>query len=336
MNVDTLLRETLQSYADQAPRNAGLLDAAQDRADERRRHRHLATAGMAVVAVVAVGVAGWAVWAGPARQPALPAEQSVLVEPSFELPAFPFTPGWFPEGSAEPYVSVDGPIATLVHPHQDGALPVMTVYVEQPVNNVLYERFGLTGSDSGAVTVRGQPAGLYCCQAGVGGGVYWRDGTDRLVLVASERLQTLPDMARYAEELMEEPLPVTPPFTFDLLPVGAEPVVMRRDAVSFALQDGDQGTGLGELTVALRDRRQSDARLYSNAGFWGEHHRERIRVGDHAAEYREGVGVQGLRVFLPDGLVLDVHAFRVPTLSRDDLVRLAAGVQLMPHAAPAR
>jgi hypothetical protein len=336
MNVDNLLRETLASYADQAPNNAGLTVAARDRADERRRNRHLATAGMAVVAAAGVGLVGWAVWPETAVQPVTPAEPSVLVEPTFELPAFPFTPGWAPPGAAEPYATLDGPILVLTHPHQDGGPPPVEVFVQPPGLDILPSQLGMAGGYYPVEdqTLRGYPLGSFVTTGGYA--VAWRDEEGTLVVVNTERELSHHDLVQYAEELIEQPLPVTSPFTFDLLPAGAEPVVMRRDTVSFALQAGDLGARSGELTVALRDVDQSDARLYGNAAFWGEHHRERIQVGDHAAEYREGVGARSLRVFLPEDLVLDVYTSGVPALSRDDLVRFAAGVRLTPHAVPAR
>jgi hypothetical protein len=333
MSVDTLLRETLQSYADQAPRNAGLMDAARDRADERRRHRHLLAAGVAVVAVAA-GLAGWAVWPEASQQPVTPAGPSVLVEPTFEVPVFPFTPGWAPPGAAEPYASIDGPIPVLTHPHEDGGPPLVEVFVQPPGLDILPSQLGMGGGYFETETLRGYPLGSFTTTDGYA--VAWRDDAGTLVVVNTARGLSHDDLVQYAEGLIEEPLPVTPPFTFDLLPAGAEPIVMRRDTVSFALGADDLGAGSGELAITLRDVDQSDARLYGNAGFWGEHHRERTRVGDHAAEYREGVGAQVLRVFLPDDLVLDVYASGVPTLSRDELVRFAAGVRLTPHAAPAR
>src|SRR5690606_28094633 len=60
MNPETLLDETLRSYAAHAPDAAGLLDAVRDRADRRRRTRMFATAGLATAMVAALVAGGLA------------------------------------------------------------------------------------------------------------------------------------------------------------------------------------------------------------------------------------------------------------------------------------
>ncbi|HLV58004.1 MAG TPA: hypothetical protein VKY81_03925 [Natronosporangium sp.] len=336
MNPETLLGETLRSYAAHAPEAAGLLDAVRDRIDRHRRARTLATTGVATAVVVAL-VATALVVRTPAddREPVMPAEPSVLAPPSFELPTFPFTPGWEPPGAGEPYALVDGPVASLVVRHVDGREPLVDVDVEQPGTFVLAERYTLRNG-GGPETVRGHPAGFFSIYGRAG--VHWRDDTGRLVVVSSARGLSFPTLMRFAEELQERPFPVRSPVTLDLVPRGAVPVTVTPGALTFALApdrslapDGSPVAGGPTLELLLLHpdraaawRRSVEGRLHDQ--------QDEVRVGSHDGLLMQGPTGRTLHVFLSDEFVLHVRERGTPVLSRNDLLRFAAGVRLTPYA----
>jgi hypothetical protein len=367
MNAENLL-ETLRRRADDAPPSAGLLDAVRARSRRRRRHRQVTVLGAAVVAV-ALALTAPAVVRGttdqpvpPAQptQPAQPTEPDVTVDPSpntlvpptFEVADFPFTPGWAPPGTGEPFVySVSQEHAFLAHEDADGRYAIhVAVQPDDPADwdEVVRDTEGET------VTVRGQQGVLRL----VGGEAWltWQPRPDQWVTVKGE---TVADVTRYAEALVEEPFPNRPPFVLDLIPAGAELGSVQPDAMRFSHRDEEACAAYpevdpldpgpfpdedlppcltGEFVVRLFEGgpgAEVPVNFFpqdpENPGEVPDPDREPTQVGEHEAEF---IGDHNLHVFLDDGLALGVTALGELTLSREDMVRFAAGVQVTPDALP--
>jgi hypothetical protein len=261
-----------------------------------------------------------------------PAGPVTLVPPSYQLPAFPFTPGDPPAGSGEPYAGFSEQSAWLVHPGADGG----TRYrVEVRAGHLtLAEVTGdSTGGAPAGLPVRGTDASVTFANPFLA--LTWRHTTGQWVTVSSHEGR-FDSVRTYAEALVETPLPVREPFTFDLVPAGTAPVLVQRDAVILAPAGAGATAGLhGAVLVELS---APDAAVPTRLGIplgmpWAGDG-ERLRAGGHDAELVHGVRATTLRVFLDDGSVLHVTASGELRLSRDDLIRFAAGVRLTPHARP--
>jgi hypothetical protein len=357
MSIDELLRETLRSYAGRAPGSAGLVAAARGRAVRRRRH-HLATAGVAVIAAVAVVLTGWAWRPGepevsPATGPvALPTRGPVTLVPArYELPAVPLTPGWVPEGAGEPYAgfthrrvaaALFGGSGTpgfwLAHDHdrggsddRDAGYRVISFDVSPiDIGGLFVARFDRVTTEE--VTVQGRPATLWTAVEPATGqtAVAWQHHADLWVTVYGDAVGR-EEVLRYAEDLRDEPFPVTVPFTFALMPAGAEPLEIHRSGFTFGWPAGDPADPTA-VSVHLFHAGRSEA-WRQVFGFGTHDHREWLRVGGHDAELIEGPGIRAVRVLLDEDYTLHVSASgSTPPISRDDLVRFAAGVGLTPRA----
>lgn len=243
-DIDTTLRETMRSYAEQAPPAAELLQGAQARAGALRRRRQLgmATAVAAVAAVTAVAappllLADDAEPIPPFTEPAA----ADLAPPTFAVPEFPFTPGWAPEGLSEPYVDLMYGSIGLVHPPADPTQPppLRAVVSEQPPPEEPLD-------DQEPVSVRGEPGELHTGEWSIR--LEWQHESALWVTVFGSVGSgvTAEDVQRYAEELVEQPSPAVVPFTFDHLPAGALLAYMDLSTMSFEIPGG------GVLRVSLR------------------------------------------------------------------------------------
>lgn len=377
MNTETL-RETLHRHAGDAPPSAGLLDAVRARSHRRRRNRQLSAAGAAVVAV-ALAIAGPAVWvratAGeplippqPASsQPAEPTPQptgatALVPAPGFDLPDFPFTPGWTPPGLSEAYYSYqdfnvhsDEPpegltdhAIRLFHLDPEHGWVSFSVTVRQADPRSMLDKMIQQSDDfdedepgaepsqplsEQAVTIRGRDAVLLSNDRS--GVASWQHGPAQWVVVQGGSAD---DVLRYAEELVEQPFAGRTPFTFDLLPAGAALNMTGPDSMAFEPLELTAGTG-GAVEVALL---RGNPGMPLNCPLSSEVSpedvldsgecplpREPVQVGEREAEL---VGSEMVVVYLDGGLALTVAAAGTLSLSQEDLIRFAAGVQLTPDA----
>jgi hypothetical protein len=157
----------------------------------------------------------------------------------------------------------------------------------------------------------------------------WEHEPEQWVTVYGESGISTEDLSEYAEGLVEEPLPATAPFTFDLVPDGGEPGFSGRGTFGFAAASADE-TGLVSLSLFHYDgptepTPEGGAQPLIGSG-------EAVQVGDLDGEFIDGNGEDRLHVFLDDGLVLSVITSGALSLSQDDLVRFAAGVQITEYA----
>jgi hypothetical protein len=369
MNTE-LLRETLQLRAGDAPASAGLLDAVRARSQRLRRNRQVKAAGAAVVAVALAvagpavvraanepaGGGGTSVGTAPPTQPAetepvetAPADPAALVPPTYDVGAFPFTPGWAPPGTSEPVVYTVSPDHLfLAHETPDGRYAIHVEVAPTDPDVPFYEG---DPPDGEPVTVQGRQGELRNTGQP---SLVWQHRPDLWVKVEGE---TVDDVKRYAESLTEQPLPVRPPFTLDLVPAGAELGSVQPDAMRFEMRDAAACAalaemdddelvethpddlpvcGIGEFIVRLF-RGGPGAEVPANfipvegviRGEIPQPPRETIQVGDHEAEL---IGDHNLHVLFDNGTALGVTALGDLTLSREELVRVALGVQVLPDA----
>jgi hypothetical protein len=279
-------------------------------------------------------------------------DPNTLVPPTFEVADFPFTPGWAPPGTGEPFVySVSQEHAFLAHEDASGRYAIHVVV--QPDDPADWDEM-VRDTEGETVTVRGQQGVLRL----VGGEAWltWQPRPDQWVTVQGG---TVADVTRYAEALVEEPLPNRPPFVLDLIPAGAELGSVQPDAMRFSDWDEEACAAypevdpldpdpaldedlppclIGEFVVRLFEGgpgAEVPANFFpqdpENPGEVPEPDREPTQVGEHEAEF---IGDHNLHVFLDDGLALGVTALGELTLSREDMVRFAAGVQVTPDALP--
>jgi hypothetical protein len=265
MNIDGMVRETLHSYADEAPSSAGLLDGAHARA-HRRRARHagaavaVGTAAVTLAVAIPLGLSG----DGPAVPGSGPPPVA-LAPASFELPSFPFTPRWVPDGTEPPYVArspwfaredvelyyygPDGlrseeaelrwleqrafPVLSLVHPagpDEIGSPLRVEIYAAEP-------DLGLESLEGEPTTVLGRPGTRYTGEEG-NVMVVWQHEPDQWVRLWAAADITPADVERYLQELEETPLPGQAPFTFGLLPVDVEVTGLSADEMYLDAPDG--------------------------------------------------------------------------------------------------
>lgn len=262
MNIETLLRDTTRARASEVGpplrRVNDLATVARWRA-RRRRTRHLLAGAATVVAAVAAATAAVPQLAGPAEDPPL-----VLAPASYQLPEFPYTPGWLPEGVAEPYVNLWGEVSDRF----DREVVVEHAATEGDPHRVLIQLRIISSAEVAGrpgglpaedVVVRGAP-GVLTSDAGGWLSVTWTDPADRLVLAgAAERQVGRDDLLRYVEELVAEPLPVTPPIDLATVPAGAELTDVAPDGLSFDLPGG-RWLDLTVHDPAIVERLHSDLR----------------------------------------------------------------------------
>lgn len=385
MNIETTLRETLHSRSAGVPDRPGLLVAAEARASRLHRHRRVAGVGMAAAAVALVLAAPAALQGildstggpGGAAQPECggrsspsppppgqPAQGQTgsesLVPATFEIPTFPFTPGWAPPGTKEPFAYTAGELRYLWHEYDVGR-NVFSARVS-PDDPATWPDEVSDDASEEQVTVRCLP-GVLRWMGEVDDNRHieltWQEQPDLWVTVSGG---TPDELLRYAESLTEVPFPVRPPFTMDLVPRDAELRSVQPDAMWFVDRDEDVCAALERLSPseaaeqAFRYERAGTpcetgefiVRLFrggpgadvpgnflpSDGPISGDEPlppRETIQVGDRQAEL---IGDHNLHVFLDGGLALGVTALGTLALSREDLVRLAEGVQVTPDALP--
>jgi hypothetical protein len=365
MNLDPTIRDTLCSYADHAPTGAGLLGGARARARQRRRHRHLASAGLAAV-TAAVAVAGWGLLPDRARDGTVvalpPGAPVTLVPAEYEVPAVPLSPGWAPEGAGEPYAGYNnrvavpphdrynaGPVSAepgfwLTHTRPDDGSPVILFQVvSQDVSHLFAGRGGDVTTEQ--VVVQGRPATLQTrvepATSRTSVAVSWQHRQDMWVTVYGGD-SGAEDVLRYAEALTDEPFPLAPPVTFEVLPADSELAYLDRGGMSFDLADGgrlgvqlgyDDGSGPVWGTSAASSAGPMDTPRVDPTTGMEIPTPQRLDIGGRPAElvgYADGAA---MRIFYPDQQwVLSLYS----TLSESDLRQVAEGIELTDDAQPQR
>lgn len=232
MNIEPLVRGTIQAHAGDAP-PADRLAAAAWRRARRRRTRRVVASATAVAAAVALGAAvptlAERTEAGPALVPAAP---------GYGLPELPYTPGWVPDGLAEGYPTLSvvsdaaharrGHVVEVVH-ERDGAAPqeeaaplILAAHSVEPTDYWQFRSLPVTGTEQ--VTVRGRTATLTTGDGAVTRAwlLTWQERPDLWISVYAEQELGRAALLRYVAELVPEPFPVTPPATMAVLPAGTE------------------------------------------------------------------------------------------------------------------
>jgi hypothetical protein len=373
MNIENMIREALHSHSGEAPESAGLLGAAEARSSRRRQRRHVAGAGIAVAATItAVLVApsairgvtgeaapGNATAAAPqesgappqtaTQSPAQEAGSTTLVPaPAFEMPDFPFTPGWVPEGVSGPYYlyehfnvedsyepgsGLSNYMIALDYYNPEGQLAGIRIQVrpqdfELTLDKMMSPPEPLTRQE---ITVRGREAVLL--SGDEQGVVSWRHNSDQWVLLEGGSVD---ELLRYADELVEEPFTARTPFTFELMPAGAELRLTTPEGMSF--EPLEFGPGYNVVDVSLLRGGPGTVTDCPDAPEAIEVEsdvcplpREPVQVGEYAGEL---VGDYMVLVYLDNNVALSVVAGGTLSLSREDLLRFAAGIQVTPDALP--
>lgn len=326
MNLDTLLRETMRAHADDAPPDTGLGSAARQRAQRRRTHQVLAGGVTALAAVVAVAVAvPPLVQPGPDGPP-----PGTLAPPDFDLPEFPFTPGWVPDGVPDdPDVMLRPEATRYAMDESDYAIELVHGDVgpsgeldQVPITVAIYrtdphERPLLDPRQMEEVTVRGVP-GRFGSWEGHSD-LIWADQPDRWVRVIGRPGVSRADLFRYAEELKAQPLPVTTPLTLAVAPTGAEVTRVNPSAFHLRVPGGHPRM----VWLDLHD----PAERFLLPG-----RRTATEVGGRPAELvRDGAGNLGLSIRVRSDLMLTISHWKY---GEANLRAFAAGVTVTPDARP--
>jgi hypothetical protein len=324
MTIETRVKDTLIEYADSAPAAIGLLDSVRVRSQRRRRRRQGLVAGLAVVLAVGTVGAGAVLFRGVPGA-VTPARTTDLVPPAYEIPPFPYTPGWEPAGIGQAYAGqyATGPYLTYPRSGPTGQPPIH-VEIGPAVPTWVTGKINLS-MDVQRVTVLGRPANLRTgslmddprSQAVV---LTWERTDGNWVVAVGSAPVDKDDLLRFADELKPEPMPVEPPFTFDLVPAGAELLSVGPSTMEFLpIEDvlaPRPGYQSGSFTVTL-----------SLIGFAPDLD-DPTTVNGHLA----GLSENGISVFLDSTTVLTVTASGTLAVSREDLIRLAAGIHVTPAA----
>jgi hypothetical protein len=386
MNIENTIREALHSHSGEAPESAGLLDAAEARSSRRRQRRHVAGAGIAVAATITAvlvapsairGVTGEAApgnataaapqESGAAPQtatqsPAQEAGSTTLVPaPAFEMPDFPYTPGWVPEGLSDPYYryehfnlddsyepgsGLSNYMIELDYYNPEGQLAGIRIQVrpqdfELMLDKMMYLSRSVDEDETTypppepltrqEITVRGREAVLLSSDEQAV--VSWRHNSDQWVLLEGGSVD---EVLRYADELVEEPFTARTPFTFELMPAGAELRLTTPKGMSF--EPLEFGPGYNVVDVSLLRGGPGTVTDCPDAPEAIEVEsdvcplpREPVQVGEYAGEL---VGDYMVLVYLDNNVALSVVAGGTLSLSREDLLRFAAGIQVTPDALP--
>jgi hypothetical protein len=260
---------------------------------------------------------------------------------------FPFTPGWVPQGYGEPhYVQRSGTLELRHFPSGEpvsfgSAGPYIAVTIRSEDSVDLGFDWDITEE---AVTVRGHEAVLYTGHTdesvpeevadASSAVVIWAESPGQWVTVRGINGFSSDDVMRYAEGLAVLPVPGEEPFTFELLPPDLELRSMTSDEMSFTpVGEAREEEPSGSLYIVLigpdaelvcsYNRQTGDVEFCPTTG------REPVQVGERDGEF---IDDEHLLVFLDDDLDLLVRARGELALSREDLIRVAAGIQLTSYA----
>jgi hypothetical protein len=154
----------------------------------------------------------------------------------------------------------------------------------------------------------------------------WQEGATQWVRIAATSGVSPQTMTSVAEGLRPGAVPITVPFAFDLLPAGLVLDDMGETVMSFRPADRPRSPSAfdGELAVLLSDEWEPDPAL---------------RTVDVAGKpgwlSPEEIG-QILHVRLDPGLVLSIQVPQSLQMSEADLIRLGAGIRVLPGARSGR
>jgi hypothetical protein len=323
----------LRSHADYAPTGAGLLDAVRARSRRRRRRWYAAVAGAAVL-VIAVGAAGTPVLyraltgtaSGPLARPVDEAARATaapveLVPPTYRLPAFPFTPGWEPGGIGAPFVGLSDEEPWggmwLQYPRLHPGEPF---YLGVGKAEPTYLASKMESTSQEPVTVRSRPATLLRNDNRTDKPValIWQERPGEWVMVIGSHPVDAEGVVRYANELKAEPMPVRPPFTFDLVPSASSLAILDQNMMDFVGVGSTANYVTGRLTVELSRAERHDGATAT-------------MVNGRDAEIVDDNGLMTLYVHLDAGRMLAVRSGGVLAMSGATLLRFAAGIRVMPE-----
>jgi hypothetical protein len=326
LDVESKLRATLVDRADAAPPVGTLLTDVHQRSRRQRRHRAgLAGAAALAVAVVAAALAPQLLTgrggAGPAIEPGTQPATVVtheLVPPSFTAPVFPFISTAGPPGFEAPRTRLDGgePLLSYVRPHPGAVADALDVIVGDtaPACATVGDPVAVRGT-TGRVHQDAQLGRQVLC---------WQEGATQWVRIVATPSVSLQTMTSVAEGLRPGTVPITVPFAFDLLPAGLLLDDMGETVMSFRPTDRPRSPSAfdGELAVFLNEEGEPDlvAPTVDVAGKPGWIHSEEMG--------------QILNVRLGSGLMLSIQVPESLRMSEADLVRLGAGIRVLPGARP--
>jgi hypothetical protein len=265
--------------------------------------------------------------------PALEPPPLVLAEAGYPLPAFPYTPGWLPDGVAEPYVQLWGGVperyageVVLEHEAAEGdprpvAIQVRVVHPGGPDD----VRSGDVPTED--VVVRGVLGAI--ADDGYWLSVMWTDPAGRLVLAgASKRGVGRAALLQYVEGLVEEPLPVTPPVTLAIAPVGTEVMVVQPYYMRLEVP------GREPFSLTVHDPAKVDdvlAQMRTSADV--PTLPVTVSVAGRPAELVDtGEGTFALSIGFGPDLMLTIGSW---SGGRESLLAFAEGTALTPYARPA-
>ena len=324
-DVESRLRATLADHAGDAPPLAGLLSDVHQQSHRRRRLR----TGLAGTAALAVAVLAAALGprllvthdaASPARPAAPPTTHppvagSALVPPKITAPVFPFAAAPRPSGFARPTTRLAGGAPTLAYV-STGARP-------ESITLAVQDTAPPCASAGDRVAVRGR-TGLAHDEE-FHRVLCWQEGPDQWVEEVASVSVSRQAMLAVAERLGQGTTAIDVPFSFDLLPEGLVLDDMSASVMSFRLS-GEPRTPdafIGELTVLLNERGEADADAKT------------VDVGGRRGWiHSEGTDLV-LNVYL-EGAVLAIQVPGSLHLDEADVIRLGAGVHVLPAAHPGK
>jgi hypothetical protein len=334
--VDMLVRDTLADRAEAAPNGAGLLIRVQTRSRLIRRRRRVAAAGAGVAAVLlGVGAVpavngllpgssgdaregfGGPAATGPATPRSVdpsgpetppPPMNAVLAAPSFTVPTVPFRPamGVIP-GLPAAVASYDE------HPmimHTSGAEtdPLLMLYVGSKADDIPGEKISVRVHGVTGTLVRPTD------QVHPGLQLSWTEPDGTAMWISAGNV-TPEQVVAYANGLRRENMPISAPFTFNVLPQGLELQTVTASEMIFGRPNQVGASWQYKLGFILGADGGDDAATWP------------LQVGGHRAKMNpQDDGGRMLMVSLPNGNVLSVQVPVNLTISDADLFRMAAGV----------
>jgi hypothetical protein len=355
VDVDRLVRESLQRRADEAPGAEWLLAAVHLRSDRLRQRRRTWARSMAVVGVALLagavpaaaqlvspaprsanpghGEASASRWSATPSAPAASASpanpdttttQLRLAPPAYSTPAFPFRPDLatgLPKGGLRtPVITLDGGALQGFFEAKDGvrgADVTIVVTAQRPT-------FGAAAgpvSEAGR-QVRGHPGILRTVAVSPAAqlNLYWQESATQWVQVRTDDTFTEAEVVQFANALVAAALPLDLGLRLDLAPVGL--VLDSASLSTVALRPGDVPAGsgaAGAIVCTLYDTRPLSGTAVSVGAYRG-------------AITRTASGVS-LAVNIDDrGVTLLVQVPARYAISDADLIRFAAGVRLTDRA----
>lgn len=332
MSLEEDLRTVLNDRAEEPTPRPDLLELVGAGVRRDRRRRTVSAIGAAALALAAVVAVPVVLGRGSHRSPLPPVASTgpstppavAWDVPRWEQPTFPLAPGWLPNKAGRPEIMQMG---TNVLMQYDWPGSVLSAEVGPVPGDWATEE-----EEEHAGAVGGRPATIHTASDTDPGspgihryvGVRWRLADGQWAVAVSFGTLTEKQLLRFAAEL--HPGRVrgeAAPFTFAEVPPGL--TLQHQSPQNACLAMPGQQVPDTDDPDMFKTQPRGLCVTVTEEPFDTEGADEILKVGGHRAAYYAD---RGIEVDLGGGRVLDISSETPLSLSRDDVIRFAAGVRV--------